>query len=148
MYNCGDSCTGECMKETKTTRTMNKEFVPYEQALALKEFGFDEPCFGYYGVENEFVLDSMKNTSPNYSRRGFTSAPTYSQSFRWFREKYDKYGVVNIDLSNNLKDKTFVYMVEDKLGYIIDRSEEYKTYEEAELECLIKLISLIKKQII
>ncbi len=22
---------------------MNKEFVPYEQALALKELGFDEP---------------------------------------------------------------------------------------------------------
>jgi hypothetical protein len=28
---------------------MNKEFVPYEQALQLKELGFDEPCLGYYG---------------------------------------------------------------------------------------------------
>ena len=27
---------------------MNKEFIPYEQALALKELGFDEPCFGQY----------------------------------------------------------------------------------------------------
>ena len=27
---------------------MNKEFIPYEQALALKELGFDEPCFGHY----------------------------------------------------------------------------------------------------
>jgi hypothetical protein len=27
---------------------MNKEFVPYEQALALKELGFNEPCFGNY----------------------------------------------------------------------------------------------------
>ena len=27
---------------------MEKEFIPYEQALALKELGFDEPCFGYY----------------------------------------------------------------------------------------------------
>ena len=25
-----------------------KDFVPYEQALALKELGFDEPCFGFY----------------------------------------------------------------------------------------------------
>jgi hypothetical protein len=24
---------------------MEKEFTPYEQALALKELGFDEPCF-------------------------------------------------------------------------------------------------------
>jgi len=27
---------------------MNKEFIPYEQALELKELGFDEPCFGCY----------------------------------------------------------------------------------------------------
>jgi hypothetical protein len=24
---------------------MEKEFIPYEQALALKELGFDEKCF-------------------------------------------------------------------------------------------------------
>ena len=27
---------------------MNKEFITYEQALALKELGFDEPCFKGY----------------------------------------------------------------------------------------------------
>ena len=27
---------------------MDKEFVPYEQSLQLKELGFDEPCFGFY----------------------------------------------------------------------------------------------------
>ena len=27
---------------------MNKEFIPYEQALELKELGFDEPCLGCY----------------------------------------------------------------------------------------------------
>ena len=27
---------------------MEKEFIPYEQALALKELGFDEHCFGLY----------------------------------------------------------------------------------------------------
>ena len=29
---------------------MDKEFIPYEQALALKELGFDEPCFATYNV--------------------------------------------------------------------------------------------------
>jgi hypothetical protein len=24
---------------------MEKDFIPYEEALALKELGFDEPCF-------------------------------------------------------------------------------------------------------
>ncbi len=32
---------------------MNKEFIPYEQALALKELGFDEPCFGYYVIDRD-----------------------------------------------------------------------------------------------
>jgi hypothetical protein len=27
---------------------MIRDFVNYEGALALKELGFDEPCFGYY----------------------------------------------------------------------------------------------------
>ena len=32
---------------------MNKEFVPYEQALDLKELGFDEPCILLYrGLDN------------------------------------------------------------------------------------------------
>lgn len=27
---------------------MNREFIPYEFALKLKELGFDESCFGWY----------------------------------------------------------------------------------------------------
>jgi hypothetical protein len=30
---------------------MNKDFVHYEEALELKELGFNEPCFGYYSKE-------------------------------------------------------------------------------------------------
>ncbi len=115
---------------------MEKEFLPYEIALELKELGFSKRCLKSYYKGSSLLV--------GYGNVYDTPAPTFSQCFRWFREKYDKYGVVNIDLSNNLEDKIFVYMIEDKLGYIIDRSEEYNTYEEAELECLKKLIELIK----
>jgi hypothetical protein len=27
---------------------MNRDFVPYEESLAFKELGFDEPCLAYY----------------------------------------------------------------------------------------------------
>jgi hypothetical protein len=27
---------------------MNKEFVPFEEAAALKKLGFNEPCFAIY----------------------------------------------------------------------------------------------------
>jgi hypothetical protein len=31
---------------------MNELFVPYQEALELKELGFDEPCFCYYDEED------------------------------------------------------------------------------------------------
>ena len=131
---------------------MKNEFIPYEQALALKELGFDESCIGWYNPQVNYEDEIKEVTTDRYwafhltgEWENFKPAPLYQQAFRWFREKHDKYGVVNIDLSNNLKDKIFVYMVEDKLGYIIDRSEEYNTYEEAEQACLDKLIEICKE---
>lgn len=62
---------------------MKELFVPYEQALELKELGFDEPCFGFY--------NDMENNKPmggNFPCDGRNSAPLYQQCFRWFREKY------------------------------------------------------------
>jgi hypothetical protein len=38
---------------------MNKEFIPYEQALDLKELGFDEPCFGWYSKDGTFYEGKM-----------------------------------------------------------------------------------------
>jgi hypothetical protein len=31
---------------------IEQEFVPYEEAFALKELGFNEPCLGYYLCRN------------------------------------------------------------------------------------------------
>lgn len=64
-----------------------------------------------------------------------------SMAFRWFREKGFICHVTN-DLSNNLQDEVYVYVMTKGYGSLIDRSEEYSTYEEAELACLIKLIEL------
>ena len=126
---------------------IENEFVPYEQALALKELGFDEPCFGWY--DNERSPISVGESW----RRGKNSivAPTFSQAFRWFREKYDiichpeRWGQ-NLEYACkfDLYDKK-----ERKLGHI--RNEDntlvsFKTYKEAELECLVKLIDIVKKQ--
>jgi hypothetical protein len=30
------------------TKNYQKDFVPYEPSLSLKELGFDEPCFAWY----------------------------------------------------------------------------------------------------
>jgi hypothetical protein len=123
---------------------MEKEFVPYEQALALKELGFDEYCFGYYGVQFEFVLDKMKNTSSNYSRRGLISAPLYQQVFEFFRDKHGFHSYIEV-----YSDDTFDYTIISK---IFTETNDYGdgpflTFYEAQLACLNQLIKLVKNKL-
>ena len=80
---------------------MNKEFIPYEQALELKELGFNEHCIAYYTIfqdklifsytaiydsGNEYI-DLVTNDNPSNSKE-FATASLYQQAFRWFRNKY------------------------------------------------------------
>jgi len=71
---------------------MKNEFIPYKQALALKELGFDEPCFGYYLCKNSAFGIRLEITTNWIDLLPYDSssckAPTFSQAFRWFREKY------------------------------------------------------------
>ena len=84
---------------------MNKEFIPYEQALELKELGFDEPCLAFYdGKEtNQVYYNSVRNGSGDYEpfknneRLKWFGAPLYQQAFRWFREKYQIYSWIYIE---------------------------------------------------
>jgi hypothetical protein len=129
---------------------MNKEFIQYEQALALKELGFDEPCFGYYytlnGKDWKFAekseyyrLDNEINIGGKFS----LLAPTYSQAFRWFREKYGLYHSIGLD--NSLEnDVNCDYQIINHNQSISEFKTDFKSYEEAELACLIKLIEIIK----
>ena len=63
---------------------MNKEFIPYEQALSMEKLGFVERCFGFYTLEGYY----FPNTTPLNSLTYGCDAPLYQQAFRWFREKY------------------------------------------------------------
>ena len=122
---------------------MEKEFVPYEIALALKELGFDEPCFGYY-LDNEFQFFADVRSCNTNSEFGFyPTALTYSQAFRWFREKYDLEGVIQQAEDFKWYKWKISQYNEDGKKYVADWYE-YKTYEEAELACLKKLIEIVK----
>jgi len=110
---------------------MNNEFIPYEQALALKELGFDEPCFGWYASDKSLIKD--------YVIKMHLKAPLYQQAFRWFREKYNLTSwVYNSDV-----DKFFYTILQN--GRIIKAHDSVAIYEEAELACLIKLIEIVKQ---
>ena len=106
---------------------MKTEFIPYEQAVELKELGFDEPCFGYRSEGADVMIKHIPHC--------VISAPTFSQAFRWFRKNYGLIGEIFSQLRPSNK---FMY------GFKIAGSDVifdgFHTYEEAELACLKELI--------
>ena len=118
---------------------MEKEFVPYIESLELKELGFDEPCIRgwyedggiWYHPDSDIVLDN----------------PTFSHAFRWFREKYGYFTspTESVDDTSKKYDWLITKHLED--GKMFIKFIGYKnTYEEAELECLKKLIEIVKEK--
>ena len=121
-----------------------KDFIPYPEAFELKQLGFDEVCIYHYKKNDEgehtshptfeMLTPFGKNHNILDSR---VSAPTYSQAFRWFREKHGLCIVIKpiddkkLDLGYNLL----------KNGLIMNA---HLTYEGAELACLRNLIKIVK----
>ena len=132
---------------------MKKEFVPYEQALELKELGFDEPCNTCYD-KLQMVSSYGKNVFDykNYNTSGYViSRPTFSQAFRFFREQLllDSCIIPYWFIDGEYKVKKYTYSIEPSNRfdeYFDCDSDEYDTYKDAELECLKKLIEIAKEQ--
>ena len=128
---------------THKTNNMEKEFIPYEQALELKELGFDVECLSYWEGES-FSHHLATIEGDDY----IIPAPLYQQAFRWFRDK-------------KLSD-SYIYRYQDRTdgsinyGYSITNDygieetrfikENYTSYEEAELACIKQLIEIVKNK--
>jgi hypothetical protein len=130
---------------------MEKEFVPYEQALELKELGFNEPCLGYYvGKDKEVYMSNETLSAPFQFRLESKTTfvvPTFSQAFRWFREKYDLYSQTPSTCVEENDRIFYNNPIYDELDNIVfDSMEQYTTYEEAEIACLKKLIEIVKQK--
>lgn len=125
---------------------MQKEFINHKQAIDLKELGFDENCLAYWlsnntlhiGVESSVVMLAA------FGNITYTKAPLNQQAFRWLRDKHNLVGnITSIYLDETHTDYKFWFYIQDNN----DDDEEvfYGTYEEAEEECLNKLINISKK---
>ena len=144
---------------------MTKEFVTYEQALALKELGFDEPCFAFWEAEFSKPMKQLGKLDNNgnllrektYSAiitdyPEYVLAPLKQQVFRWFREKYR--------FEPNIIFREYYYEYGDKNVYEVNIEsnidsdfclnitplEGFKSYDEAESACIDKLIELVKNK--
>jgi hypothetical protein len=121
---------------------MENQFVSYELALRMKQLGFDEPCFGYYDMGQKFNFPGCTMNNRNFINLKTTMAPLFQQAFRWFREKYD----LHYQLIPFFSDKES-HAVDYYLALAQHRPPiQVKTYEEAELACLTKLIEIVEQK--
>jgi len=146
---------------------LHKEFIPYELALRMKVLGFDEPCITFYpvnltqpligdyatlglngkyssikdGYRNSVCLNQLwkKRYKQDYAN---VAAPTYSQAFRFFREKYDLHHVIHQFTFKKGTDEEYLAEV----AKADDTFSECRTYEDAEVACLEKLIEIIEEK--
>jgi hypothetical protein len=110
---------------------MDKEFVGYTEALALKELGFEEPCFGFY--------NDMENNKPmggNFPCDGRNSAPLYQQAFRWL--------LVLANKDEHFSNKWTISYNEDYYSLFLGGCN--MGVFKAELECIKKLIEIVKQK--
>ena len=115
---------------------MEKEFIPYEQALALKELGFDEECLSYY-----FNKQLSFGSKTSYGE--VVEAPLFQQAFSFFREKHKLHSTIT-----SISQESWQWHITkpgESLGKLYN--EDFYTYEEAELECLKKLIEIVKNNL-
>ena len=135
------------MEEVKK-QGMESLFCPYELALELKELGFDEISLFCYDTVNEGnPLSHCPHLFLNSQLEGFEnepiSAPLYQQAFRFFREKYGLHYII----CKNIQMDGYGYREVILIPYMEENENTiFKTYEEAEVECLVKLIEIAKEQ--
>lgn len=140
---------------------IDEEFIPYEEALALKELGFDEPSIAYY-IKSTETLCNASYTNDNVEFRKVTLdeiykdyclSPTWRQAFKWFRENYNiDAAVYPVRFKNSIEeietsDLDYSYMIIIRgITQFISEDEEFNTHEEAELACLRAVIEIAKRK--
>ena len=134
---------------------MEKYFANYNQSLALKELGFNEPClYSYYqdGTIGSVLRQNGGSNLVNWNESNtLCSRPLKSQVFEWARKEYRIISVIDFYCDNDEWEDTMyeVRISEFKHFKTHDSfvQSEYKSYEEAELACIDKLIELIKQKL-
>ena len=124
---------------------MKKEFVSFEVAVNLKNVGFDEPCIALYKNKKlRYEIKDCNGIVDFYNEGGKVIsylAPTFSQVFRFFREKHNLHS--NIKCVNTTYNNHFRFEIELN-GETLACTNRIDSYEEAELACLQKMIEIVK----
>lgn len=125
-----------------------KEFCSYDQALDLKELGFNDPCFAYYGEINggEIELFLKKNFD---TEAVYVLAPLKQQALNFYRNKFGiHFGIFYVE---ELEQYEFYFSLSKEIDDIEDIKQKinivhtkysdwgYQNYEEAESAMISRL---------
>jgi len=122
---------------------MEKLFVSYEQAMKLKNLGFEESCLGWYAKDGSFYLDKMT------IHQGLLLAPLLTQAIDWFRtdNKMRLSGTVKHYTSG-----TYSFVINkhnggdigwERLSSFIEKG--FYNYHDAESACLNRIIEIVEE---
>ena len=127
---------------------MEKYFVNYNQALALKELGFDMPCIMYIDDEGDLINDD----TAEWIRA--VKCPLKSQVFEFFRKNHLLGHEINcpfISYSGKLacikNEGRYELYITDEEQLSLPEDIFYSTdYFEAESKAIDKLIEIVKNK--
>lgn len=134
---------------------MTNEFVTYEQAVALKEIGYDK--YSWFGMECSLYKADGKHTfyANGIGDETYISAPLKSEVLNWFETKHQLFGDILTDCTTEPK---FCYVINQFFGNPKDLTEQewgwkkvgsyssflYRTREQAQNELIDYLIDIVK----
>ena len=143
---------------------MEKQFVTYEIAVALKKLGFDEPCLGYFNIEYNSFNGEHKGKlilgqKPEYLTcqkkmhyifgQQICLAPLWQQVKEWFREKHNTHieiSFIEDEDDYDVKQNLWYFIINDMINFDIEEDYTYyHSYEEAREAAIWKAIELIKE---
>ena len=134
--------------ENKQTEDLEKDIVSFEKAIELCTLGFDKQTLCGYDIADRQLYLCQVDEDGIYMPQKDLAAPTKSQVFRWFRDKYN----LHIDIypfeifeSDAVVGYKYFYSTYHIIECYANRDEErlgHTTYEEAENACIDKLIEL------
>lgn len=108
---------------------MQEQFIPYKQALELKELGFDEECLGtYYLMENDQI--EFEPNTDTFDSDIDIPAPLWQQAFDWLLKKLNNYSY-----TQEYENYSLQYYDGKEWNYLVMGEK---------LNCLKKLIEIIK----
>jgi len=152
-------CVRDGIVKEKGKNNLEEQFLPYQEAIAMKELEFNEVCIVAYfnqtkKIELEWYPEGIVESCEEYYYCTNNSkllcsctSPTYQQAFDWFEKEHNI--IVDIRPNYSFNERSFQpYFHEDGketyLSGLLGGYVSFNTKQKARVASVRKLISMVK----